>query len=169
MSSKYRDAGPRGSGQHARNAGVALGLLLLAGCCDQASMEACERERAAQQAAAPAPPVGQPPAAQSPMRFDITASPGVEIAAAVADSRCLDGKAAAAEVRVDWTVTTPGVTGVRIKVVADGVADKVWAEAGSKGQETTGPWMSDGMRLRFEGMPGGAVLGELRAVAGPCT
>ena len=27
MSSKYRDAGPRGSGQHARNAGVALGLL----------------------------------------------------------------------------------------------------------------------------------------------
>lgn len=152
---------------------AAMGLLVLSACCDEATREACERDEAARQAApapAPAAPAaGAPVQAGAPMRFEITASPGVEIAAAAIESRCEDGKGASAEVRVDWAAATAGVNAVRIKVVEDGAGDKLWTEAGATGQATTGPWVGDGMRLRLESVPGGAVLGEVRAIAEPCT
>ncbi|TWT18616.1 hypothetical protein FQY83_14665 [Luteimonas marina] len=163
--------GNGGAGHRRRMRGClpVLALLVLAGCGDEVAQEARERDRAAQQAAAPAPAAGLPPQAQSPMRFEITSSSGVEVAAAAVDFRCVDGKAASAEVQVDWKVAIPGVTAVRIKVVAEGVQDKTWTEAGGTGQATTGPWVNDGMRLRLEALSDGSVLGEVRAVAGPCT
>jgi hypothetical protein len=145
----------------------ALACLLLAGCCDQAAVQACEAERAARTAQAlERETVSSQPGEAFELR--VAAVEGVKIDASVADAACIDGRGAGARVRVTWEVKVPGVNAVRILAGNGDKADKTWVEAGASGTEATGPWINDGAVLRIESQSTGESLGLIRAKARAC-
>ena len=148
-------------------ASALVACLLLAGCCDQAAVQACETARDQQAAQALAREAVANLSAE-PFELRVATVDGVKLQAAVVEAGCVDGRAAAARIRITWEVKTPGVNAVRILVGSSDKADKTWIEAGASGTETTGPWINDGALLRMQSQSTGEALGQVRAQARAC-
>lgn len=150
-----------------RRLAVAAACILLAACCDQAAVQACQAERAAKDAKA----LAQGRVANGPdenLELNVATVEGVTIDAAVVEAGCSDGHGANARVRVEWAVKLPGVSTVRILVGSGNEANKTWVEAGASGAEVTGPWINDGALLRMESLASRETLGLIRAKARAC-
>ena len=133
-------------------------LLLIAGCCDKATLERCraeamERHKLTQKPALTAP--------NGPIKFEIKSAADAVIGLELARSACVDGKGGGAEVKVKWDVSRPGLSGVRVRVGSNGSADKIWTEAGPSGEGVTGPWIGDGSLLRFSDSFDDSTLAEV--------
>jgi hypothetical protein len=102
------------------------------------------------------------------MRFKVKAASDVAVQVELVRAACVDGRGAAAEVRVAWDVQRPGLAGVRVRVGANGNPDKVWMESGPKGEGVTGPWISDGAMLRLGSSFDDSLLAEIRVAGLPC-
>ena len=85
------------------------------------------------------------------MRLEIRAASGVKLDALLVRADCTSGKAANAEVQVDWIIEKPEVSSVRASVGTKDVADKTWMEAGREGNGITGPWIQDGALIQLHG------------------
>lgn len=138
--------------------------LLLVGCCDKAKLERCRAEASTKWLLRDVPT--KP--AKGGMRLDIRAITDVTVDASVTNSGCVAGKAVEAEVKVDWEVLKPEVSGVRASVGKDDVVSKVWMETGPEGHGITGPWIEDGAYIQLADSVTGRILGEIRAVGLTC-
>ena len=138
--------------------------MAVAGCCDKAALERCRAEAAVKAVLLemPSKPVNEG------MRLDIRAASGTNVDASLVHADCVGGKAANAEVQVDWKVVKPEGSSVRASVGTNDVADKIWMESGSEGHGVTGPWIQGGALIQLRDSLSGTLLAEIHAVSQSC-
>ena len=158
---------------------VVVGCLLLAGCCSEDSAVVQQNARAdapvasvaetgvSEIVAVPDPEESRGTGQHQPMTFKIAAREGMKVSVDLVSTACVEGVATDGSIKVMWESTLPGTTGIRVSI-DDGVTQKVWAEGGAVGSETTGAWVKDGMVFQFEDMVSQVRLGEIHITARAC-